>query len=242
MAMPSSSLISKMLKSLPKAVSAAVASDSPAICPRSLAAGISGGLTGGSVIPRDAPLIRLENGSFDAREPASPVISCIGQVKKKKTMKMATPKTASAQPKISHRPREDLPRMILKLLEGKRQKRSQRDRALAGGDRKKPESSSSHPKRLASGRGVLANLDRMAHHGTAVAPGSCLDDGSCSDNEYASGERKWEEEKIVLPLAAPTGVGSRSIGSFGEEVALQPKKEINLWKRRTAACPATLRL
>ncbi|MBA0591987.1 uncharacterized protein At1g76070 [Gossypium raimondii] len=50
-----------------------------------------------SLIPKGAPR-KSRNGSFDAREPASPKVSCIGQIKRNKKKKQAASKSKLPSP------------------------------------------------------------------------------------------------------------------------------------------------
>lgn len=233
---PHSSLKGKILMFIPRAASAAVTFKSPPISPRKPPVGFSGRPTGGSVIPRDARR-RLKNGSFDAREPASPIVSCVGQVKKKKkatamTARAPPPKAVPDQPKEAKK--KDPHMMILRLFMGKKLqggKTHRDDDGVRGrGDNEKSVPSLGHLKQFSSSRGVLANFDWMAHCGTAVAPDNFLENGY---EEGTIGEKEREE------ISSAIEAGSRV---NGEGIALQPRKEINLWKRRTAVCPPTLRL
>ncbi|XP_030535838.1 uncharacterized protein LOC115744672 [Rhodamnia argentea] len=76
-------------------------------------------------------------------------------------------------------------------------------------------------RKFASGRGALTNFD-WRDHGAAVVP-------DCSDDEEIEGVKK------IIPHSAPIVLGRN-------EMVLEPKKEINLWKRRTTAAPPPLRL
>lgn len=242
---PHSSLKGKILMFIPRAASAAVTFKSPPISPRKPPAGSLARPTSGSVIPRDARR-RLKNGSFDAQEPASPIVSCVGQVKKSKKKKAAgMAMTTRAPSKAPDRPKEpkkkDPHMMILKLFKGKKlpgEKSHHEDALRGGGENENPVPSLGHLKQFSSSRVVLANFDWMAHCGTAVAPDNFLEHGH---EEDAIGEEEREERSARVPHSAPIEV-MRSSGN-GEKISLQPQKEINLWKRRTGICPpTTLRL
>ncbi|KAL6982649.1 hypothetical protein U1Q18_016036 [Sarracenia purpurea var. burkii] len=86
-------------------------------------------------------------------------------------------------------------------------------------------------KRFASGRNSLASFDWTAQ----VAPGGDGDHRDYYSDEESEGE---EEREIRIPFSAPILVG----GGGGEKVVLEPKKEINLWKRRTMAPPRPLQV
>ncbi|KAG5542489.1 hypothetical protein RHGRI_022136 [Rhododendron griersonianum] len=55
-----------------------------------------------------------------------------------------------------------------------------------------------------------------------------------NDREYFSDEEsEGEEEEVIIPFSAPIILVGDGGGGGGGGVALEPKKEINLWKRRT---------
>ncbi|KAE8695885.1 hypothetical protein F3Y22_tig00110678pilonHSYRG00056 [Hibiscus syriacus] len=87
---------------LPKAALSSVLSSqvSPPISPVGKASSSSSSTIVVSLIPKDAPR-KSKNGSFDAREPALPKVSCMGQIKSKKKKKKqgaTKSKVASASP------------------------------------------------------------------------------------------------------------------------------------------------
>ncbi|KAK4781121.1 hypothetical protein SAY87_017227 [Trapa incisa] len=218
---PCSRLSCKMLKFILKAactVATTSNSNDPTFHHRDLVAGSSPRSMGCSVVPTD--------GSFDKGEPTSPSVSCMGRVEKKK-MKMkitmaTTSVAAGAPPEASHRPNGDtpIPTMIVKLFRGRRGKRSQLHHALARGGGKKP---APYPDHLAARRrAVLVNLDWVARGITVVTTDSSSNNGSSTDREV----------ETISSISS----------SLGEDVALQPKKEINLWKRRATIRPPMLRL
>lgn len=58
-----------------------------------------------------------------------------------------------------------------------------------------------------------------------------------SDEDRRDSDCEFEyQEEPIIPFSAPITVGG------GGGLALQPKKEINLWKRRTMNPPRPLRL
>ncbi|OWM66482.1 uncharacterized protein At1g76070-like [Punica granatum] len=245
---PQSRLKGKMLNFLPRVASTAVTFKSPPISPRKPPPGSSSRQAGASVIPKDARR-RLKNGSFDAREPGSPIVSCVGQVKKKKNKDMALTMTARLPPTTSDHKEEakkkDTTMAILKLFKGKKLQgeKSRRDNGAGSGKNEKSAPSLGHLKQFASSRGVLANFDWRAHCGTstAVAPDNCLENGSCSGDEEEIKEEGRRQKVIIIPHSAPIEAGNR-MNNAAEGFALQPRKEINLWKRRTMVPPPPLRL
>ncbi|KAI8548990.1 hypothetical protein RHMOL_Rhmol07G0316300 [Rhododendron molle] len=76
---------------------------------------------------------------------------------------------------------------------------------------------------LPSRRNLLANFNWMAQ--------IALMDRD-NDREYFSDEESEAEEEVIIPFSAPIIL----VGGGGG-VALEPKKEINLWKRRTMPQP-----
>lgn len=224
-----SKLKGMLLKFLPKSPTA-VTFQSPPISPRKATPGKALLIPAASIIPKDARR-RMKNGSFDAREPGSPMVSCIGQVKnKKKKTKLRLN-------------RQDLPPMGETRLEEKRPKEVKKNSHSSSkfqlfktakhgqksdiADKSKPLGLEKVPsladvKKFASGRGVLTNFD-WRDHGAAVVP-------DCSDDEEIEGVKKK-----IIPHSAPIVLGRN-------EIVLEPKKEINLWKRRTTAPPPPLQL
>lgn len=76
-----------------------------------------------------------------------------------------------------------------------------------------------HMRRFASGRETFSNFDWKAQ----IAP---HDDVDRLDDE------------IIIPFSAPLTLG----GATALNLNVQPRKEINLWKRRTMAPPRPLKL
>ncbi|GAU24947.1 hypothetical protein TSUD_311820 [Trifolium subterraneum] len=91
-------------------------------------------------------------------------------------------------------------------------------------------------KRFASGRGTLANFDWKAHVETQPKE---IDDYYSDEERIHSDDDDEEEEEFMIPFSAPILVG----GAYnGLGLDLKPRKEINLWKRRTMAPPRPLQL
>ncbi|KAI4321655.1 hypothetical protein MLD38_035013 [Melastoma candidum] len=181
---------------------------------------------------------------FDGPEPTSPKISCMGQIKHKKS-KIKKPH----KDKLEDRP--DAPLRIKgakrgasklrRIFSAKLEKRSGTSvGSWARDDRSRlPDRapSLSQAKRFASGRDVLADFDWSA-------PFTPVDKelrNYYSDEEErrrTSDDRAEEEEEdynddkeeVMIQFSAPLPVGTR------------PRKEVNLWKRRTMAPPRPLQL
>ncbi|KAK4783734.1 hypothetical protein SAY86_018102 [Trapa natans] len=239
-----SSLMGKIFMFIPRAASAVVTFKSPPISPRKPPIG------GGLVIRRDARR-RFKNDSFDSREPASPIVSCVGQVKKSKNRKKKKKKEEADSMEMTARaptkPPLDLPialkkkephmhmTIILKLFKSKKlqgEKSHGCDDAgpNIGYNNENQVPPLGHLKQFSSSRSVLANFDSMSHNGTAVARDNVLEHG-----------HQREERLARVTQSGPIEV--ISCRGYGEDILLQPRKEVNLWKRRTGIRPPmTLRL
>lgn len=190
----------------------------------------------------------------EEEEPTSPKVSCIGQIKHKhkkiindhKKLK----KRVSAQIKDSKpatwSPREvkkhalAIRRMFSTIKPGRKSDASVDDvhdhhdhHYHHHHNVNKPKLPDRAPslcqmKRFASGRDhSLSNFDWAAQ----VTPV----DADHRNVHYSDDEESDQEEQIMIPFSAP-------IINVDREVPLQPRKEINLWKRRTMAPPRPLEL
>ncbi|KAI4316990.1 hypothetical protein L6164_024907 [Bauhinia variegata] len=190
-----------------------------------------------SMIPPEARR-KFKDGSIDSQEPTSPKVSCMGQIKhKKKQMKkykksMSLPKEVKPIPNASSIPREEKKNTstFRKIYHGT--KPGKKSDASVDHDKEGvPDNGRVQPppmnqmKRFASGRNTFANFDWKAQ---PVTPEEMNHRDHYSDEE--------EEEEIIIPFSAPIGAGG------GTSLSLQPKKEINLWKRRTMEPPRPLHL
>ncbi|KAJ4839212.1 hypothetical protein Tsubulata_042280 [Turnera subulata] len=259
----------KLLKLLPKAVSAVnfnTTPFSPGKEKRSETRFHAGKGFSGPVIHMIPDEVRRKpkNESYDQdqdQEPTSPKVSCIGQIKHKKKMnKAAAAKRVSHPPPSSHNqpvvaeastPREVKKKQASKLKRlfslGVKQTRRPLDDACGDDDEDNKQQEPlpdrapclSQMKRFASGRGhSLSGFDWTAQ----IAPvDSDHHRGYYSDEERGDrsyeeegAEEEKEEEEVIIPFSAPITLGSG--------VALQPKKEINIWKRRTMNPPRPLQL
>ncbi|KAF8022656.1 hypothetical protein BT93_F0235 [Corymbia citriodora subsp. variegata] len=224
--------------------------------------GFSGPLI--SLIPKEARAKNENDRDFDANEPTSPKVSCMGQIKHKNKTEKSWPSSAdkrssfssSASSSFSKLRRDvDKPPRPGNSHELKKQSSTLKrifNRAR-GGNKKKPTDTSrnncrkppllvdrapslSQMKRFASGRDAMASFDWSAE------VGSVLDADHRDYHHYYSDEersdRGQEEEEVIIPFSAPILIG----GGGGIRVNPQPRKEINLWKRRTMAPPRPLEL
>lgn len=180
-----------------------------------------------SIIPAEART-KPKNGSFEAKEPTSPEVSCFGQVNKKKkksklsnkrvcpppqreTLQISCPKEVKKQ-----KPKPKSPSMF-KFLKGHK-KSGKYDGLVDEPVAAERVPSLGQMNQFSSARGVLTNFEWTAQCGF--------------DEEGKEGIDG--DEKVIVPFSAPIEVRER--------VAVQPKREINLWRRRAIAPPVPLQL
>ncbi|KAK7352208.1 hypothetical protein VNO80_17626 [Phaseolus coccineus] len=210
-----------------------------------------------SMIPHEARRKTHDRNGIDgiySQEPTSPKISCMGQIKhKKKQIKQAKTKSVSrpreASNKSSSASRDTevkkhastFQKMLLfhaakPKSEGRKSNASapgdisDRDHALGDAPRAPHVS---QVRRFSSGRDALASFDWKV---AQVAPDEAEIDYYSDDYRVDSSDGE-EEEEVMIPFSAPILVG----GGVGV-LNLKPRKEINLWKRRTMAPPMPLQL
>ncbi|XP_065882065.1 uncharacterized protein At1g76070 [Euphorbia lathyris] len=208
------------------------------------AKGFSGQIV--SLIPDEARR-RSKNSSFETQEPTSPKISCMGQIKHKKKITTTTTTTnhksnnsdtpKQLESRIASTPQPQAkkrPSAIKKLLSGGLKPDHGRRRSDASVYDKQPLTDRAPPlsqlKRFASGRDTLADFDWSSSQ--IITPF-----GSDQRNYYSNSDEEddeEEEEEIIIPFSAPMIVGAG--------MSLQPRKEVNLWKRRTMDPPRPLQL
>lgn len=251
----------RLLKLLPKVASAVTFQSPPfspskekmrssaeTICSTKPKTHLGKGSSGGagpmtSIIPAEAI---YKSTSFAAHEPTSPKVSCMGQIKHKKKLcnyyQDALPpmeyldqvlnfnhkaKALKSVQSFSEVKKKNIPRVLkpvqpFKNMFGKaggKKSGSHVDPDL--GVRARPCLSQMH--RFSSGRSSLSSFDWTV---AQIAPvGSDHD----RNNIYDGGEDK-------LCFTAPIQIGGC------KAVRLEPRKEINLWKRRTMAQPKPLQL
>jgi hypothetical protein len=197
----------------------------------------------GPIVPMIPAEARGRSRTFETQEPTSPKVSCMGQIKHRN--RLSKKKQASL-------PREFKPVSLRRPADeakkagpaGPKLKRKPSGIKKFFGRGRKSDSSVDHTKppirdgppslgqmrKFASSRDAFANFDWMT---AQIAPDH--GDRECySDEErrYSDGE---EEEEVIIPFSAP-------IMASGAGLDLEPRKEINLWKRRTMARPQPLQL
>ncbi|KAG6388483.1 hypothetical protein SASPL_149911 [Salvia splendens] len=197
---------SKILRLIPKSASAAVSFQNPRV------SGNSNNLKyqlyrafSGPMISMIPAEAREESKSSEMQEPTSPKISCMGQIKHKKKICRLPPQFG---PVIAAQPAtlKKNPSVIKKIFNGRRKS----DDSINRGKPPLPDRAPalSHLMRFASSRDAFACRD------WATEAGDGGDWGSYSDGD----------DDVVFPM----------LGS-GAGLVLEPRKEINLWKRRTVA-------
>ncbi|KAF3446837.1 hypothetical protein FNV43_RR12017 [Rhamnella rubrinervis] len=199
-----------------------------------------------SIIPDEARR-KPKSGSFETQEePTSPKVSCMGQIKEhkkklKKNKRVSPPhhhhqvsKLLTWSPREVTKHTSALRRMFSSV---KRERKSDADADPA--HLHKPVTlpdrapALSQMKRFASGRDSLSNFDWA----TQIAPSDKDHRDYYSDEDRDDHESDQEEDDVKIPFSAPIIVGGTCGG-----LAAQPRKEVNLWKRRTMAPPRPLQL
>ncbi|KAG6608614.1 hypothetical protein SDJN02_01563, partial [Cucurbita argyrosperma subsp. argyrosperma] len=169
-----------------------------------------------SIIPKEAQS-KSNSSGFETPEPTSPKVSCIGQIKHKKKMKEIARNAAKiSQPKKRHPPS-----VIKRILTGGKILGRAKSNHVAAPSRNhrgggKPPRLN-QMKRFSSGRDTLASFDWTAQ----IVPADLEGEEPEGDGRSPLSETVW----------------------IGEDVGpLQPRKEVNIWKRRTAVPPTPLQL
>ncbi|KAK4374302.1 hypothetical protein RND71_004979 [Anisodus tanguticus] len=182
-------------------------------------------------------------------EPSSPKISCIGQIKhnKKKLNRISSSKTTSnsnnQQKNVTKKSVSNFGNMFggkSKLISGRKS-----DVAAENIICKLPDRAPclSQMQRFASGREPLTNFDwRSIQITTEDHHKYYTDDdrGHSDDEDEDEDEEEYdedEEEELNVTFSAPILEGRGRTNIY-----LEPRKEINLWKRRTMNQPIPLQL
>ncbi|CAL0303491.1 unnamed protein product [Lupinus luteus] len=221
----------------------------------------------GPMIPDEARR-KPKDGGVETQEPTSPKISCMGQIKQKekqiqktkaKADTMSLPKSFSTRhssgaadfgseyfsseldPEVINKkhPQNMFQKMFFHAAKPKtvpRKKLSESSVSVIGKgtDLNKDVVSDKAPpmgdmRRFASGRETFANFDWTAQ----IAPEE-MDQRDCLTDVEA------EEDEVRVPFSEPILVSGGS-GRYSD-LNLQPRKEINIWKRRTMTPPKPLQL
>lgn len=184
---------------------------------------------GKSIIPADALRSKSKNSSFGAREPTSPQVSCMGTLKHKKKLCSMLSSKNYVLPPLDHLnllvKKSDLegdakkkkkPLAIKNMFSRVPSTRRKSDAIAITTDHRRSSSSGlSQMRRFSSSRTSLNNFDWTA---TQIAP---------VDNEGKKVKISPCVPKVILEC---------------KEVKLEPRKDVNLWKRRPMAQPSPLQI
>ncbi|KAI9201781.1 hypothetical protein LWI28_029177 [Acer negundo] len=213
----------------------------------------------GPMIPEEARKKSKNDETID-QEPTSPKVSCMGQIKqkhkeKKNKIKKATiinnkksfslPKDIKPSSSSSSSPGHELKKHASKIRRIFTISKHSRSKSNVYADDhhhhennniespvQLPERAPglSQMRKFASGHSVLADFDWTAQ----ITPVDSDHRNYYSDEERGNSDEE-EHEEVIIPFSAPMMIG-------GGGVALQPRNEINLWKRRTMNPPRPLQL
>jgi len=216
-----------------------------------------------ALLPEEARVRpKCDEPGFETREPTSPKVSCMGQIKhkhkNKKNKKLMSndhdkspPSKSSHQdehykqpkPKQAKKSSSAISRLFSRPAARKRtgstsSNHEREDRLAAPDNDKMP--SLGQMKKFASGRESLADFDWTAQIAPIDHDRDYYSDGEggIEIEAYDEGRLRGERE-VIIPHSAPLLVGGRG-GGLGME--LEPRKEVNLWKRRIMAPPPPLAL
>ncbi|KAL5557802.1 hypothetical protein UlMin_034013 [Ulmus minor] len=236
----------KILKFLPRAASAVTFHQNLPFSPNRESStkfkshggrGFSGPIL--SMIPDEARR-KPKNGSYETQdqEPTSPKISCMGQIKHKKNKikkrvsgpKIQEPKAVTSSPRDVKKHALSIRRMFSGSKPERKSDACPDDHVNIKPTIPDRAPSLSQMKRFASGREKFSSFDWSAQV-TPVDAHQGISPYSDTDREGSD----LEDEDVKISFSAPLTVG-------GGPVCLQPRKEINLWKRRTMAPPRPLQL
>ncbi|XP_060194760.1 uncharacterized protein At1g76070 [Lycium barbarum] len=231
---PAKSMKNMIMKFLPKAAAATVIFQNHPYSPgrekrfHHNHKGFSGPIV--SIIPAEARTRKSNNETY--QEPTSPKVSCIGQIKQRKNKKKII-KTTTPTPVVEKNPsKKKSSRSNFRNIFQRGSKSG--DDTTSSCDVQNSAPSLNQLKKFASGReGTLSNFDWK---NVQITPEDHRKYYSDDDREDYSDEE--EEEEVIIPFSAPILVGRDNRPNF----PLEPKKEINLWKRRTMTKPNPLQL
>lgn len=150
--------------------------------------------------------------NFESKEPTSPKVSCMGQVTCKNKLKKK--KRPEEQEHHGNTMLFPFHRAVIKIFKARLQGERRGQDIPPGVQRVL---SLGHAKQFSCGRGVLQNFDWKAHD---------IGDGSCHDGPNHCADGRTRKEHQVEE----------------EAIELEPRKDVNLWKRRNMSPPKPLKL
>lgn len=234
-----------ILKFLPKAVAATVIFQNHPFSPgrekrfHHNHKGFSGPII--SIIPAEARN-KKSNSETNQEEPTSPKVSCIGQIKQRKNLnkskKKECPKSLEKNP--SNKKKKSSSSSNFRNIFQRRRKidvsKNSSD-IICEVENRAP--CLSQMRKYASGReGNLSNFDWKNVQITPDDHRKYYSDDDRDDYRDGDEDEDEDEEEVIIPFSAPILVGRDNRPNF----TLEPKKEINLWKRRTMTKPNPLQL
>nr|AGV54595.1 syringolide-induced protein 14-1-1 [Phaseolus vulgaris] len=233
-----SKLKNKILKILPKAAAAVTFQNPPFSPGRDHKFKTHGGkgFFSGPMIPDEARR-KPRHGGVETQEPTSPKISCMGQIKHKKkhiqkggakstsTSTRARESASSATPGDTTEEKKQGSKFQRLLFHAGKPKAAARKKSDAGEDRAPP---LGHMRRFASGRETFSNFEWKAQ----IAPGG----KKLLLGQWMIEWKAMPKDEVDNSFLCPLKAGRCTVAY------VQPRKEINLWKRRTMAAPRPLQL
>ncbi|KZV39591.1 hypothetical protein F511_02054 [Dorcoceras hygrometricum] len=244
----------KILNLLPRARAAAVSFQNLPFSPGRdrLRAHHNKGFSGPILTSMIPPEARGRSKNFETPEPTSPKVSCMGQIKHRKKM------SSSKQKRVSP-PRETRPEKPRPAKAELKKKPSGVWKLFASGRKSDasikysppPQHQQQHPSSTAAGTAPgLGQMRKFASSREAFAsfdwaPAQIAPEVDRREIEDSDEERGYTdgEDDIIIPFSAPILMGGGGGGGEGSGAApVEPRKEINLWKRRTMAQPKPIRL
>lgn len=187
-----------------------------------------------SIIPAEARNRKSNNETN--QEPTSPKVSCIGQIKQRKKKKKIIKTPVVLLEKIPSKKKSSRSNFRNLFQRGRKSDAADDISISSSHVLQNRAPCLNHMKKFASGReGNLSNFDWK---NVQITPEDHRKYYSDDDREDYCDEVDEEEEEVIIPFSAPILVGRDSRPNF----PLEPKKEINLWKRRTMTKPNPLQL
>ncbi|KAJ4730775.1 Syringolide-induced protein 14-1-1 [Rhynchospora pubera] len=175
------------------------------------------------LVPTEARHKGKADASFETQEPTSPIVSCIGQIKQK-AKKNRLPRAKSIKrrplPKPEKKPKNNKNTSFVQRVFGHGKPNSRRKLELSRSDNSLASTvkvpTLEHMRRYKSGRETLKGFDWRQ-----------------VETEVKSKDK--EEDDMTVYYSAPLVLDGGAVGP-------EPRKEVNLWKRRTIGAPVPLKL
>ncbi|KAG9442862.1 hypothetical protein H6P81_018716 [Aristolochia fimbriata] len=201
-----------------------------------------------SIIPAEARR-KTRNGSFDAQEPTSPKVSCIGQIKHKKKICKAKCATAAAVPAAvkeskGRKKGKQHSSAIGRMFRGGKGRKGAAEESKEEVDLevRPPPPGLGQMRKFSSGREAFRDFDWRAAANRGGGAALSRQRGYYSDEEQRDDHSdEDDEDDFMVAHSGPLVAFSAPLAVGGAQSA-EPRKEINIWKRRTMAAPRPLEL